>query len=188
MAFPCSLSTKEMAEYIVRHFKWDQRGVAFPPSTPLKDFQALCPSYELTMAEEAAEHFELPKLPQVIFYAMLLNEAKGLGVLHGGMADYVRESFIWRWRRATRPPHPFPEDYHILSPHFSLPEAERGAADFELPEIVQATFYAMLLNEAVELAVLRGFVAEGLKSSLVGLRWLSFEAWMSCTDHELREV
>jgi len=35
------------------------------------------------MAEEAAGCFELPELPQVIFYAMLLNEAVKLGVLHG---------------------------------------------------------------------------------------------------------
>jgi len=83
MAFPRSLSTKEMIEYVVRHFTWDQRGVAFPPSPLPKDFQALCPSYELAVAEEAAEDYELLELPQVIFYAMLLNEAERLGVLYG---------------------------------------------------------------------------------------------------------
>ncbi|KAJ8428641.1 hypothetical protein Cgig2_017140 [Carnegiea gigantea] len=72
-----------MAEYVVRHFAWDQRGAAFPPSPLPKDFQALYPSYELAVAKEAAEDYELPELPQVIFYAMLLNEAKRLGVLHG---------------------------------------------------------------------------------------------------------
>ena len=66
-----------------------------------------------------------------------------------------------------------------------MPEAEEAAADFELLEVVQATFYTILLNEAIELGVVRSFIAEGLKSSLVGLRWLSFEAWMSRTDHEL---
>ncbi|KAJ8419343.1 hypothetical protein Cgig2_003520 [Carnegiea gigantea] len=35
------------------------------------------------MAEQAAEYYELPELLQVIFYAMLLNEAEKLGVLHG---------------------------------------------------------------------------------------------------------
>ncbi|KAJ8425916.1 hypothetical protein Cgig2_033857 [Carnegiea gigantea] len=64
-------------------FEWDRRGIAFPPSPLPKDFQGLCPSYELAMAEEAAGRFELPKLAQVIFYAMLLNEAERLGVLHG---------------------------------------------------------------------------------------------------------
>ena len=66
-----------MAGYVVRHFEWDQRRVAFPSSPLPKDFQALCPSYELAVAEETAEHFELLERPQVIFYAMLLNYAEG---------------------------------------------------------------------------------------------------------------
>ncbi|KAJ8432517.1 hypothetical protein Cgig2_001110 [Carnegiea gigantea] len=43
----------------------------------------LCPGFELSVAKQAAEHRELPKLPQVIFYTMLLNEAERLGVLQG---------------------------------------------------------------------------------------------------------
>jgi len=43
-----------------------------------------------------------------------------------------------------------------------LPKAEAKAADFELPEMIHATFYAMLLNEAVELGAVRGFMTEGL--------------------------
>ncbi|KAJ8421146.1 LOW QUALITY PROTEIN: hypothetical protein Cgig2_027444 [Carnegiea gigantea] len=78
------------------------------------------------------------------------------------MANFVRESFIWHGRGATRPPHPLPEDYQDLCPCFSLPEAEGAALDFELPEMVQATFYAMLSNDAVvdhrgfEVDMLRG--------------------------------
>jgi len=102
------------------------------------------------------------------------------------IADYVRESFIWCWRRATRPPRPLPEDYHVLCPRFSLHKTEGAAADFELPEMVQVTFYAMLLNEAVELHVVHDFMAKGLRLALVGLRWSSFEVWMSLVDHELR--
>ncbi|KAJ8445629.1 hypothetical protein Cgig2_018570 [Carnegiea gigantea] len=104
------------------------------------------------------------------------------------MADHVRESFVWRWRRASRPPRPLLEDFHALCPRFSLPEAEDAVADFELPEMVQATFFAMLSNMTVELGVVRGFMAEGLKSALVGLRWSSFEVWMSCVNHELKEA
>ncbi|KAJ8432239.1 hypothetical protein Cgig2_007640 [Carnegiea gigantea] len=54
MAFPRPLNTKEMAEYVVRHFAWDRRGTAFLSSPLPKDFQALCPSYEPIMAKEAA--------------------------------------------------------------------------------------------------------------------------------------
>ncbi|KAJ8441378.1 hypothetical protein Cgig2_009086 [Carnegiea gigantea] len=87
-----------MVEYVIRHFKWDWSGVAFPPLPLPKDFQALWPSYELAVAEEAAEHFELPELPQVIFYAMLLSEAKGLGVLHGRVLRTLESALIeLRW-------------------------------------------------------------------------------------------
>ena len=56
---------------------------SFPPSPLPKDFQTLCPGFELAVAERAAEYYGLSELPQVIFYAMLLNEAEGLGVLQG---------------------------------------------------------------------------------------------------------
>ncbi|KAJ8438046.1 hypothetical protein Cgig2_014175 [Carnegiea gigantea] len=238
MAFPHSLSTKEMAEYVIHHFAWDRPGVAFPLSPLPKDFQALCLSYELAMAEEAAEDYEIPALSQVIFYAILQNEAERLGVLHRRALRTLKsvltklrwntfKSWVWlygdcifeawfrmraapeegsgagqqgkgseeepkgegsttegaaspsndekHWRRALCLPHPLPEDFHTLCPRFSLPEAEGAAADFELSEMVQATFYAMLLNEAVELGVVHSFMAKGLKAALVGLRWSSFE-------------
>ncbi|KAJ8423646.1 hypothetical protein Cgig2_006677 [Carnegiea gigantea] len=102
------------------------------------------------------------------------------------MANYVRESFIWRWRSASCPPRPLPEDFHALCLRFSLSKAEGTTADFELPEIVQVTFYAMLLNEAVELGVTHDFTVESMKSSLVGLRWSTFDVWMGCVNHVLR--
>ncbi|KAJ8427748.1 hypothetical protein Cgig2_008552 [Carnegiea gigantea] len=156
-----------MAKHVVRHFVWDQHGVSFPPLPLPKDFQALCLSYELAMAEEAAEDYELPELPQVIFYMMLLNEAERLGVLHGRALRTLESALTelrwstfesWRWRRATCPPHPLPEDYYVLCPCFSLPEAEGTTSDFELLEMMQSTFNAMLLNEAIELGVVRSFI------------------------------
>ena len=83
MDFPGSRSTSEMAQYVIRNFQWDLCRVAFPPSPPPNDFHGLCPSYDLAMAEEGAQCFELPELPQVIFHAMLLSKAERLGVLHG---------------------------------------------------------------------------------------------------------
>ncbi|KAJ8434745.1 hypothetical protein Cgig2_001948 [Carnegiea gigantea] len=70
-------------------------------------------------------------------------------------------------RFAPAPPRPLPEDFHILYLCFSLAEAEGAAVEFELPEVVQAIFYAMLLNEAVELGVAHEYTAESMKSSLV---------------------
>ncbi|KAJ8437079.1 hypothetical protein Cgig2_016433 [Carnegiea gigantea] len=52
--------------------------------------------------------------------------------------------------------------------------------DFELPKMVQGTFYLMLLHDAVELGTMSGFLAVDLKLTLEGLRWISFEAWLTC--------
>ncbi|KAJ8421649.1 hypothetical protein Cgig2_019222 [Carnegiea gigantea] len=84
-------------------------------------------------------------------------------------------------------PRPLPKDFHVLCPCFSLFEAEGATADFELTEIVQATFYAMLLNKAVEMGVAHDFTAESMKSPLIGLRWSTFGVWMDCVDYALRE-
>ena len=100
MAFPHSLSTSEMAEYVAYHFEWDRRQVAFPPLPLLNDFQALCSSYELIVAEKAAQCFQLSELPQVIFYAILLREAKRLGALHGRTL-YIMESALTELRWST---------------------------------------------------------------------------------------
>jgi len=59
------------------------------PVASSEGFSALCPSYELAVVEEAARRFKLPELPQVIFYAMLLNEVERLGVLHGRMLQVM---------------------------------------------------------------------------------------------------
>ncbi|KAJ8438374.1 LOW QUALITY PROTEIN: hypothetical protein Cgig2_006292 [Carnegiea gigantea] len=246
MTFPHFLSTKEMTEWVVYHFEWDRRGVVFPSSLLPKDFPALCPSYELAVAEEATGRFKLPELPQVIFYAMLLNEAERMGVLHertvrimesaftelrwtwfrakaepkeessragqqeedleaeGGTTGEKRQGELgtppspfmmafpplhdtremadFRWRRATRPPRPLLEDYQDLRLRFSLPEAKEAALDFGLPEMV--TFHTMLLNDVIKLGIVSGFI---VKSTLVGLRWTCFEAWMSRTINELRK-
>ncbi|KAJ8422415.1 LOW QUALITY PROTEIN: hypothetical protein Cgig2_023439 [Carnegiea gigantea] len=314
MAFSCSLDTKAMAKYVTCHFAWDRCRVAFPPSPLPKDIQALCPTFTLAVAKEAAEYYELPKLPQVIFYAMILSETERLGILQGralrplpsltsvrassnrgsscmvtaiskldsvqrpnrgrvrslidkkrarrwsrrmrarpsrgrpplrmaasrafgnfpissfldpssinttsfshigclsihlskGSSNKYRESdrytyfplSLWhsllfttlgRWliTSAWRLPHPLPEDFHALRPRFSLSEADGAAVDFELPEVVQVTLQAMLLTEAVELGMAHSFMAEGLKSARVGLRWSSLEVWMGCIDHVLSEA
>ncbi|KAJ8420396.1 LOW QUALITY PROTEIN: hypothetical protein Cgig2_013883 [Carnegiea gigantea] len=267
MAFLCSLDTKAMSEFVIRRFSWDQRGKAFPPSSLPKDFRSLCPDFDLAVAELAVEHYELPELPQAIFYAMLLNEAEKLSVLQGlrlrslevvltELRWGVFESWIWlfsdriyeaqfclksgssegarggRQRESSsegvaaddaapeelslivctvsmafppirsmremanygdlhlaldsRPPRLLPEDFNMLCPCFSL--AEAAAAELELPEIVQATFYAMLLNEMFELGVVHEYTAERMKSLLVGLRWLTFKVWMRIMDEVIRRA
>ncbi|KAJ8426095.1 hypothetical protein Cgig2_006576 [Carnegiea gigantea] len=71
------------------------------------------------------------------------------------MAEHVRESFVWHWRRA------------LSSPRDVLRHAIEGGR-----------------------RVGRGKRFYGRRSEidLVGLRWSSFEVWMGCVDHELREA
>ncbi|KAJ8434534.1 hypothetical protein Cgig2_004300 [Carnegiea gigantea] len=83
------------------------------------------------------------------------------------VADYMKETFNWHLRGA-----------HELCPYFNLVVAEEVTQDFCIPEMIQAVFYAMLVNEAQELGVLSRDLAEHLKSCLEGLRWYMCEAWL----------
>ncbi|KAJ8432114.1 LOW QUALITY PROTEIN: hypothetical protein Cgig2_027302 [Carnegiea gigantea] len=210
MGFPRSLMTDVMALYVLGNFELYHRKVTFPSASTIR-LQKVMPILRFGYGRR---DYEVPKLPQGVFMAMLLNDAMKLGVLIGWMisvmesalkelhgldvigvgswkpidrrspeteemADCVRENLQWHWRSASRPPCPLPEDYRELCPHFALSKAEEAARDFELPEIVQATFYAMLLNDAIELGIVNGFIAADLKAFLEGLRWTSFESWMN---------
>ena len=75
----------------------------------------------------------------------------------------------------TRPARLFSDDYRDLCP---LSNPERVALDFELPGMVRATFYTILLNDAAELGIVSGPIAVDLKLTLEGLRWASFTAWL----------
>ncbi|KAJ8438991.1 LOW QUALITY PROTEIN: hypothetical protein Cgig2_012987 [Carnegiea gigantea] len=90
--------------------------------------------------------------------------------LYKSRAGILMEGHLkaFHWRSASRPSRLLPEDYQELCPHFTLSEVEEAARDFDLSEMVQATFYAMLLNDVVELGIARGFIATYLKASLEG--------------------
>ena len=102
------------------------------------------------------------------------------------MALYLRETLGWHRRNASRPPRPLPKGFSGLCPGFSLPEAELAATELGLPEMVQATFYAMLLKDAIELGAAHEFTGDEMKSVLMDLRWSSFEKWIYCMDDILR--
>ncbi|KAJ8424173.1 hypothetical protein Cgig2_003016 [Carnegiea gigantea] len=84
-------------------------------------------------------------------------------------ADHVRETFKWHLRRASRPPRPLLEEYQDLCLSFTLPDTEEAAHDFAIPEIVQGTFYALVVNDAVELSEVSRDMAGALKLTLKGL-------------------
>ena len=69
-----------MALFFLENFEWYRRGVAFPPLSLPSSEEDLCPDFDLAIVEMATQDFSLPKMPQVVFLAMLLNDAIKLGV------------------------------------------------------------------------------------------------------------
>ncbi|KAJ8428755.1 hypothetical protein Cgig2_003069 [Carnegiea gigantea] len=203
MGFPRSLMMDEMALYILGNFKWYRREVVFPPLQLPSGYKELCLDFVLVEAEKYARNYEVPELPQVVFLEMLLNGAMKLSILCGWTIEimesaltelrwstmyHVRETFKWHLRRASRPPRPLSEDYRDLYLSFTLFDAEEAVCDFNIPEIVQATFYTMLLNDVVELSVVSRDMAGGLKSTYKGLRWTTFESWLSVSKRALLDA
>ena len=104
MSFPRPLNTGKMAKYVAYHFEWDRCGVGFPLLTLPNNFQALCPSYELAVAKEIARRFELPELPQVIFYMCFLTKRRGWGscrivrIMESTLTELRWSTFeLWVW-------------------------------------------------------------------------------------------
>ncbi|KAJ8438645.1 hypothetical protein Cgig2_016391 [Carnegiea gigantea] len=70
------------------------------------------------------------------------------------MALYVLKNFEWYRKEVAFPPLLLPSDYEDLYPDFDLAVAEEIARDFDVPEIPQVVFLAMLLNNTVKLGIL----------------------------------
>ena len=75
------------------------------------------------------------------------------------------------------PPEPLPYDYRELCPDSDLAMAEEYAQDYEVPELPQVVFIAMLLSDAVKLGVLSGWMNLVMESTLKELQWNAFQAW-----------
>ncbi|KAJ8424845.1 hypothetical protein Cgig2_030072 [Carnegiea gigantea] len=198
-----------MALYGLANFEWYRRRLAFRPLPLPSDYKDLCPDFDLIVFEKYARDYDLPEIPQVVFFAMLLNDAVKLELQWSTFEAWVGrnrgrilearcqemdvdqdkeessgETFKWQLRRASRSFHPLPEDYQDLCLRFTLPIAKKATHDFDIPEIVQATFYAMVINNVV-LSVVSRDMAGALKSTLKGLRWTSFDSWLNVNKHAL---
>ncbi|KAJ8431474.1 hypothetical protein Cgig2_032245 [Carnegiea gigantea] len=84
------------------------------------------------------------------------------------MANYIREIFKWHLKGASRPPQSLLKNHRDLCPSFTLSDVEEATWDFDVSEMTQATFYAMVVNDAVELGVMSRDMASALKSALEG--------------------
>jgi len=92
MGFPCSLKTDKMALYVLEKFDWYCREVAFPPLPLPSDYKDLCPDFDLATTKETTRDFEVAEVPQVVFVAMLLNDAVKLSILHGWMTGMMESA------------------------------------------------------------------------------------------------
>ncbi|KAJ8432949.1 LOW QUALITY PROTEIN: hypothetical protein Cgig2_020579 [Carnegiea gigantea] len=119
-------------------------------------------SYVRTLFYRRVRDFELPKLVQASFYTMLLNDAVGLDIVGEFIAADLKASLEGlRWERWSerRKMILFPnftntkEDYHGLWLSFNLDVATWYAHDSDIPEMVQAIVYAMVLNDKAELGL-----------------------------------
>ena len=69
-------------------------------------------------------------------------------------ADYVRVNFLWPLRESSiLRPSLLPESNHGLCPNFNLFVAMRYAHNSRIPEMTQAIFYPMVLNDAAKLGL-----------------------------------
>jgi len=78
-------------------------------------------------------------------------------------AEHVRDHFHWSLQDPSASgPQPLPTDYHGLCTRFDLEVVRRYAYDSNLPEMVPAILYAIVIDDAVELGL-----------SYTGLPWIS---------------
>jgi len=77
------------------------------------------------------------------------------------------------------------ENYQDLYLTFTFSDAVEATHNFNMPKMIQATFYAMVVNNALELGVMSRDMAEALKSALEGLWWFLFESWLRINKHDL---
>jgi len=63
-----------------------------------------------------------------------------------------------RKRDTSSSPYPLSADYHIIYPEFIKDDAEEVTWDFHILKIVQAVFYAIVVNDAIKLGVLQWIV------------------------------
>ncbi|KAJ8423391.1 LOW QUALITY PROTEIN: hypothetical protein Cgig2_003776 [Carnegiea gigantea] len=216
MGFPRSLGTVKMARYALPNFEWDRRG-ALCPDFKLAEAEEATRYFRLPELAQVIFYLmllnEVTRLGMLCRWALNImesartelrwsvfkvwvrqNKSKILEAHLRERATELREMAQVRaalpssqWS-ASRPPRPLPEDYQDICPRFTSSDAEEEMRDFELPEMMQATFYAMLPNDAVEQGIVNRFMAVDLKVTLEGLRWTSFESWLNFNGRGLLEV
>ncbi|KAJ8420253.1 hypothetical protein Cgig2_014907 [Carnegiea gigantea] len=129
--------TEEMTDHAMETFKWQLRRVSHPPPPLPEDYRDLCSSFTFPDAEEAVHDFNIPAWHS------------------GGAASPADSSRGWSWacEQSGRKLGSLLENHHDLCPNFDLLMAIRYAHNSCIPDMMQAIFYAMVLNDAAELGL-----------------------------------
>ena len=91
-------------------------------------------------------------------------------------AEYVRDTFRWPLREAlAQHLNLLPADYHGLCPGFDLDVATQYAQDSNIPEMMQVIFYAIVVNDIVELGVTCRLTANCMMWVIQQLNWAPIE-------------
>ncbi|KAJ8433058.1 LOW QUALITY PROTEIN: hypothetical protein Cgig2_020625 [Carnegiea gigantea] len=94
--FPNFANIEQAAEYIQDHFRWSLRDPTDPgPRSLSSDYHSLCPRFDLKVARRYAHGSHIPEMVQVIFYAMVIDDAAELGLFHRLTMDVV----MWAMRK-----------------------------------------------------------------------------------------
>lgn len=99
--------------------------------------------------------------------------------------SHAKERCQWDRPQTGPAARPLPDDWASLCPKFRRDEAERAAAEFGSPELVQAAFYALALSDAADLGVDRSDVLLPLQRMLEMRKWRLLENWMNGSRREI---
>ena len=86
------------------------------------------------------------------------------------MTLYVLGNFEYYHREVAFPPRLLPSDYKELCSDFVLTKTEEYAWDYEVLELPQVVFMAMLLNDVVKIGILHKWMIGVMESALKELR------------------
>jgi len=85
-------------------------------------------------------------------------------------------------------PKPLPADYHCINPCFDLGVATRYAHDSNIPKMVQAIFYAMVMDDAAEQGLFCRLTMDCMMWAIRKLNWNPIESWLRDIDLSLRRA
>ena len=104
-------------------------------------------------------------------------------------AEYVRDNLHWSVRESSSlRPNLLPLYFVALCPKFVHTVAVQFAHAAYIPDMVQAIFYVMVINDTAELRLLSRETMGSLMLDLQELRWDIVEVWLLSIEERLRDA